>query len=46
MSYPIFAHMGFKIMCTSMFLYNINYIHVSTAQRNIMISLLENLNKK
>ena len=46
MSYPTFAHMGFKLICSGMFLFTAKYMHISIAQRNIQIALLEGLNKK
>ena len=45
MSYPTFAHMGFKLICTSMFLFTAKYMHVATAQRDIQNTLLEKLIK-
>jgi hypothetical protein len=47
MSYPILGHLGFKVICTGMFLFTAKYMHVATAQRDIEINLLQQLiNKK
>jgi hypothetical protein len=45
MSYPILGHLGFKIICTGMFLFTAKYMHVATAQRDIKIGLLDKLVK-
>jgi hypothetical protein len=45
MSYPAFAHIGFKLICTGMFLFTAKYMHVATVQRDIQIGLLQKLNK-
>ncbi len=46
MSYPAFAHLGFKVICTGMFLFTAKYMHVATAQRDIQIALLDKILKK
>ena len=43
MSYPILGHLGFKLVCTGMFLFTAKYVYVATAQRDIQIKLIENL---
>ncbi len=45
MSYPAFAHIGFKLICTGMFLFTAKYMHVATVLRDIQIGLLQILNK-
>jgi hypothetical protein len=45
MSYPTFAHLGFKAICTGMFLFTAKYMYVATAQRDIQIALLDKILK-
>ena len=45
MSYPILGHLGFKLVCTGLFVFTAKYMYVATAQRDIQIGLLQKLNK-
>lgn len=44
MSYPEFAHLGFKTICATWMLSNYLYMDVQVKQRNAQIKLLDQIN--
>ena len=46
MSYPEYAHLGFKILCTFWGIHSINYMNIMIHQKQKIIDLMTTKNEK